>query len=111
MAGVFSSVQIDALIATNTTLDKSAVQGLRHADEQGGLSGMPLTQHSTEVIRQFRADMDSSIPIIGVGGIMSGADAQAKLAAGASLVQVYSGFIYRGPELVKECVEATKKAG
>jgi dihydroorotate dehydrogenase len=111
MAGVFSSVQIDALIATNTTLDKSAVQGLRHADEQGGLSGMPLTQHSTEVIRQFRADMDSKIPIIGVGGIMSGEAAQAKLAAGASLVQVYTGFIYRGPELVKECVEATKKAG
>jgi dihydroorotate dehydrogenase len=111
MAGVFSSVQIDALIATNTTLDKSAVQGLRHADEQGGLSGMPLTRHSTEVIRQFRADMAGSIPIIGVGGILSGADAVAKLAAGASLVQVYSGFIYRGPELVRECVEATKKAG
>ncbi len=111
MAGVFSSVQIDALIATNTTLDKSAVQGLRHADEQGGLSGMPLTRHSTEVIRQFRADMAGSIPIIGVGGIMSGTDALAKLEAGASLVQVYSGFIYRGPELVCECVEATKKAG
>lgn len=110
MAGMFSSVQIDALIATNTTLDKSAVQGLRHADEQGGLSGMPLTQHSTEVIRQFRADMDSKIPIIGVGGIMSGEAARAKLAAGASLVQVYTGFIYRGPALVKECVETTKKA-
>jgi dihydroorotate dehydrogenase len=108
MAGVFSSVQIDGLIATNTTLDKSSIQGLLHADEQGGLSGKPLTQHSTEVIRQFRADMDSQIPIIGVGGIMSGADAQAKLAAGASLVQVYSGFIYRGPDLVRECVEATR---
>jgi dihydroorotate dehydrogenase len=111
MAGVFSSVQIDALIATNTTLDKSAIQGLTHANEQGGLSGMPLTQHSTQVIQQFRADMDSQIPIIGVGGILSGDDAQAKLAAGASLVQVYSGFIYRGPELVRECVAATKKAG
>lgn len=111
MAGVFSAVQIDALIATNTTLDKSAVQGLPYADEQGGLSGMPLTQHSTEVIRQFRTDMDRNIPIIGVGGIMSGDNAQAKLAAGASLVQVYSGFIYRGPELVSECVQATKKAG
>ena len=111
MAKVFSSVQIDGLIATNTTLDKSAVQGLTHAEEQGGLSGMPLTQHSTEVIRQFRADMDKNIPIIGVGGIMSGEAAAAKLAAGASLVQIYSGFIYRGPELIRECVEATKKAG
>lgn len=111
MASVFSSVQLDALIATNTTLDKSAVQGLRHADEQGGLSGMPLTRHSTEVIRQFRADMAGSIPIIGVGGILSGVDAQAKLEAGASLVQVYSGFIYRGMELISECVDATKKAG
>lgn len=111
MAQVFSEVQIDGLIATNTTLDKSAVQGLPHANEQGGLSGKPLTQHSTEVIRQFRADMDSRIPIIGVGGILSGADAQAKLAAGASLVQVYSGFIYRGAGLVRECVEVTKKAG
>ncbi|WML90476.1 quinone-dependent dihydroorotate dehydrogenase [Thiothrix lacustris] len=111
MAEVFSSVGIDGLIATNTTLDKAAVQGLPHGEEQGGLSGKPLTQHSTEVIRQFRADMASQIPIIGVGGILSGADAQAKLAAGASLVQVYSGFIYRGPALVRECVEATKKAG
>lgn len=111
MAAVFSSVQIDALIATNTTLDKSAVQGLCHAQEQGGLSGMPLTQHSTQVIGQFRAAMDSQIPIIGVGGILSGEDAQAKLAAGASLVQVYSGFIYRGPTLVRECVAETKKVG
>lgn len=111
MATVFSSVGIDGLIATNTTLDKSVVQGLRHADEQGGLSGMPLTQHSTEVIRQFRADMDSQIPIIGVGGIMSGEAARAKLEAGASLVQVYTGFIYKGPELIRACVEATKKAG
>ena len=109
MAGVFSSVQIDALIATNTTLDKSAVQGLRYADEQGGLSGMPLTQHATEVIRQFRADMDNNIPIIGVGGVMSGEAAQAKLAAGASLVQVYTGFIYQGPELIKQCIQATKE--
>ncbi|EIJ33306.1 quinone-dependent dihydroorotate dehydrogenase [Thiothrix nivea] len=108
MALVFSSVQIDALIATNTTLDKSSVEGLQHAQEQGGLSGGPLTQHSTEVIRQFRTDMDSNIPIIGVGGILSGVDAKAKLEAGASLVQVYSGFIYRGPELIRECVEATQ---
>jgi dihydroorotate dehydrogenase len=111
MAKVFSDVKIDGLIATNTTLDKSAVQGLRYADEQGGLSGMPLAQHATQVIAQFRADMDGSIPIIGVGGIMSGEAAQAKLAAGASLVQVYTGFIYQGPDLIKACVAATKKAG
>lgn len=109
MAGVFSSVQIDALIATNTTLDKSAVQGLQYADEQGGLSGMPLTQHSTEVIRQFRASLDSQIPIIGVGGVMSAEAAQAKLDAGASLVQIYTGFIYHGPELIKQCIQATKE--
>lgn len=112
MAEVFSSVGIDGLIATNTTLDKSVVQGLPYADEQGGLSGMPLTRHSTEVIRQFRADMTGSIPIIGVGGIMSGKDALLKLEAGADLVQIYSGFIYRGPELIGEClVETMKKAG
>ncbi len=109
MAGVFSSVQIDALIATNTTLDKSAVQGLQYADEQGGLSGMPLTQHSTEVIRQFRASLDSQIPIIGVGGVMSAEAAQAKLDAGASLVQIYTGFIYHGPELIKQCIQVTKE--
>jgi dihydroorotate dehydrogenase len=68
-----------------------------------------LTQHSTEVIRQFRADMDRNIPIIGVGGVMSGEAAQAKLAAGASLVQVYTGFIYEGPELIKQCIQATKE--
>lgn len=107
MAGVFSSVGIDGLIATNTTLDKTVVQGLRHAEEQGGLSGMPLTQHSTEVIRQFRAGLDSRIPIIGVGGVISGEAAKAKLDAGASLVQIYTGFIYRGPELIQECVRAT----
>lgn len=111
MADVFSSVQIDGLITTNTTLERKSVEGLQHAQEQGGLSGKVLMAHSTEVLRQFRADMDRNIPLIGVGGISSGADAQAKLAAGADLVQVYSGFIYRGPELIRECVEATKKAG
>ena len=111
MAAVFSTVKIDGLIATNTTLDRSAVEGMPHADEQGGLSGMPLTHRSTEVIRQFRADMDSQIPIIGVGGIISGEAAKAKLEAGASLVQVYTGFLYRGPALIKECIEATHKAG
>ena len=111
MAQIFSEVQIDALIATNTTLDKSSIQGLRFADEQGGLSGMPLTKQSTEVIRLFREALAKTIPIIGVGGIMSGEDAKAKLAAGASLVQIYTGFVYQGPSLVKDCIAQTKKAG
>ena len=111
MAKIFSEVKIDALIATNTTLDKSSIQGIRFADEQGGLSGMPLTKHSTEVIRLFRDALDKTIPIIGVGGIMSGEDAKAKLAAGASLVQIYTGFIYQGPSLIKDCIVQTKKAG
>lgn len=111
MAKVFAEVEIDALIATNTTLDRSVVQGMHHAKEPGGLSGLPLNQQSTQVIQQFRAAMPASIPIIGVGGILSGDDAKAKLAAGASLVQLYTGFIYRGPALVKACIEATQKAG
>jgi dihydroorotate dehydrogenase len=111
MAKIFSSMGIDALIATNTTLDKASIQGIRFANEQGGLSGMPLTQRSTEVIRQFRDNLDKSIPIIGVGGIMAAEDAQAKLAAGASLVQIYTGFIYQGPRLIRQCIHATKKAG
>lgn len=111
MARVFAEVGIDALIATNTTLDRSVVQGMRYAKEQGGLSGLPLTQQSTQVIQQFRAAMPTTIPIIGVGGILSGEDAQAKLKAGASLVQVYTGFIYQGPSLIRDCISATKKAG
>lgn len=107
MSVVFSAVQIDALIATNTTLDRSAVQSLQQADEAGGLSGMPLTQQSTAVIRQFRAMLDSRIPIIGAGGIMDGAAAQAKLDAGASLVQLYTGLVYQGPALVGDCIRAT----
>ena len=97
---------MDAVIATNTTLDRTAVQGLEHAGEAGGLSGAPLTDVSTEVIRTLADTLAGRMPIIGVGGIFSGSDAVAKIQAGASLVQIYSGFIYRGPELVRECVEA-----
>ena len=110
MAAIFCEHQIDAVIATNTTLDKSAVQGVRHSDEQGGLSGQPLTQKSTEVIAAFYQHLAEDIPIIGVGGIMTGEDAAAKLAAGAKLVQLYSGFIYHGPRLIKDCVRATSAA-
>lgn len=99
---------IDAVIATNTTISREAVAGLPNADETGGLSGAPLTQRSTAVVRKLHEQLGSDIPIIGAGGIMSGADAADKLAAGASLVQLYSGLIYRGPVLVAEAVEATR---
>ncbi|HLU77838.1 MAG TPA: quinone-dependent dihydroorotate dehydrogenase [Burkholderiales bacterium] len=99
---------IDAVIATNTTISREAVAGLPNADETGGLSGAPLTQRSTAVVRKLHEQLGSDIPIIGAGGIMSGADAADKLAAGASLVQLYSGLIYRGPDLVAEAVEATR---
>ena len=92
----------DGVIATNTTLVRDAVQGLPNAEQAGGLSGAPLRDKSTAVIRQLAARLQSRIPIIGVGGILSGADAAEKINAGASLVQVYSGLIYRGPSLVKD---------
>lgn len=97
---------MDAVIATNTTLERSAVAGLPHAEEAGGLSGGPLTEASTQVIRTLAQELQGQLPIIGAGGILTGADAAAKIAAGASLVQIYSGFIYRGPELIRECVDA-----
>lgn len=96
----------DAVIATNTTLDRDAVQGSPFAQEAGGLSGAPLTEKSTRMIELLYAELGQQVPIIGVGGIMCGDDAAAKIAAGAKLVQVYSGFIYRGPALIRECAEA-----
>ncbi|MGB1255044.1 MAG: quinone-dependent dihydroorotate dehydrogenase [Thiolinea sp.] len=105
MAEVFTDVQIDALIATNTTLDKDLVRDFKHGTEQGGLSGKPLTLNSTEVIHSFYQHLGDDIPIIGVGGIMNADDAEAKVAAGARLVQLYSGFIYNGPRLIKDCVQ------
>ncbi|MFP3656259.1 quinone-dependent dihydroorotate dehydrogenase, partial [Burkholderia sp. SIMBA_052] len=83
--------RFEGVIATNTTLSRTAVQGLPHADEAGGLSGRPVFDASNEVIRKLRVEVGSEVPIIGVGGIFSGADAQAKLDAGASLVQLYTG--------------------
>ncbi|PCD01236.1 quinone-dependent dihydroorotate dehydrogenase [Halopseudomonas pelagia] len=106
VAGSLVEAGMDAVIATNTTLERTAVIGLEHADEAGGLSGGPLTDVSTEVIRLLADELKGRMPIIGVGGILQGADAVEKLKAGASLVQIYSGFIYRGPELVRECVDA-----
>lgn len=98
--------KMDGVIATNTTLSRDAVQGLNHADEMGGLSGSVMTEMSLEVTRKLAKALDRSIPIIGVGGIDSPEAAQARLDAGASLVQVYSAFIYQGPSLVKRIVKA-----
>ncbi|PKI17887.1 quinone-dependent dihydroorotate dehydrogenase [Colwellia sp. 12G3] len=95
---------IDGVIATNTTLSREGVEGLEFGDEQGGLSGQPVKEKSTLVIKLLSEALDNKLPIIGVGGIASSADANEKLQAGASLVQVYTGFIYQGPPLVKEIV-------
>jgi dihydroorotate dehydrogenase len=106
IAALLMMHRIDAVIATNTTIAREAVAGLPHAEETGGLSGAPVRAASTRVIRELTRHLQNEVPIIGVGGILSGADAQEKIAAGASLVQLYSGLIYRGPELVRECVQA-----
>lgn len=98
--------QMDGAIATNTTLDRSLVQGLKHADEAGGLSGLPVQQKSTAVLQQLRQAVGNDFPLIGVGGIVDGASAKAKLAAGANLVQCYTGFIYRGPSLLTEIIDS-----
>ncbi|HRY18549.1 MAG TPA: quinone-dependent dihydroorotate dehydrogenase [Candidatus Competibacteraceae bacterium] len=99
---------IDAVIATNTTFSRAGVEHLPHAREAGGLSGAPLMVRSTEVVRQLASVLGGELPIIAAGGILSGADAAAKIAAGASLVQIYSGLIYRGPALIKEAVVALR---
>ncbi len=97
---------IDGVIATNTTVERDAVKSLRHGAEAGGLSGAPVFAASNRVIAQLRAALGADYPIIGVGGVMSGADAKAKIAAGADLVQLYTGFIYKGPELVTQAAQA-----
>jgi dihydroorotate dehydrogenase len=102
--------KIDGVIATNTTITRDAVKGLHHGEEAGGLSGEPVFELSNKVIRALKSELGDALPIIGVGGIFSGADAAAKMQAGAALVQVYSGLIYRGPALVKECAAALRKS-
>ena len=102
--------RLDAVIATNTTLAREAVQGLPHADEAGGLSGLPLRDASTRVIRALAHHLKGEVPIIGVGGIHSGAAAAEKMAAGAQLVQLYSGLIYQGPALISACIDALHAA-
>lgn len=109
IAEVVAAAKIDGVICTNTTIDRAPVAGHRHANEAGGLSGKPLFAKSTAVLRDMTQRLGGKIPVIGVGGIVSGADAAAKLDAGASLVQFYTGMIYRGPTLIGECVEAIRK--
>jgi dihydroorotate dehydrogenase len=102
IADLLMQHQIDGVIATNTTLSRDAVKGMRHSEEAGGLSGVPVRNQSTVVIQQLSQQLQGALPIIGVGGIFSGADAVEKIAAGADLVQVYSGLIYQGPKLVHD---------
>lgn len=106
IAATLQRHRIDGVIATNTTIARDAVKALRHGDEAGGLSGAPVFEASNRVIAQLRAALGLAYPIIGVGGVLSAADAQAKIAAGANLVQIYTGFIYQGPALVSTAARA-----
>ena len=101
--------RMDAVIATNTSLAREGVEGLRHACEAGGLSGAPIRERATHVLAGFAAALKGELALIGAGGILSGADALEKIGAGASLVQLYTGLIYRGPGLIAECVKAIRK--
>jgi dihydroorotate dehydrogenase len=108
IAGTLKRNNVDGVIATNTTVARDAVQGQRHAQETGGLSGAPVLEPSNRVIRLLRSALGKAYPIIGVGGVISGADARSKIEAGADLVQIYTGLIYRGPALVEEAALALK---
>ena len=109
MAKLFLTCKIDAVIATNTTLSRQGVAGMTHADEAGGLSGAPLDPLANNVIVELKKHLKDNIPIIGVGGILSADDAQQKLKAGASLLQTYTGLIYKGPGLIKEIIKACQQ--
>ncbi|KEF32668.1 Dihydroorotate dehydrogenase [Marinobacter nitratireducens] len=109
VANALRETGLDGVIATNTTIDREAVTGHRHAGEAGGLSGAPVRAPSLRVIEGLYAELGESLPIIGVGGITDGESAAEKIRAGAKLVQIYTGFIYRGPELIREAVEAIRE--
>ncbi len=109
VARVLGDLRVDGVIATNTTIDRSEIKNHPLADQAGGLSGKPLYDKSTDVLRKLRTRLPADIPMIGVGGILSGADAAGKVAAGALLVQFYTGMIYRGPELINDCVRAIRR--
>lgn len=109
IAGMAEAViqnEFDGLIATNTTISRDAVKGMRHAQEQGGLSGAPIKEMANHVLAQFRSHLPPGIALIGTGGITKGEDAAEKLRLGADLVQFYTGFVYRGPDLVDDCLKA-----
>ena len=111
IADLLRQHRMDGVIATNTTLSRSGVEGMPRADETGGLSGQPVFERSTAVLTKLAEALAGEVPIIGVGGIMSGDDAVAKIDAGACLVQVYSGFIYHGPALIAEAAQAIARRG
>ncbi|WP_460132641.1 quinone-dependent dihydroorotate dehydrogenase [Pseudomonas sp. S1_E04] len=106
VAGALMASGMDAVIASNTTVSRAGVEGLQHADESGGLSGAPLRDKSTHVLRVLADELAGCLPIIADGGITEGRHAAEKIAAGASLVQIYSGFIYKGPALIRQSVDA-----
>jgi dihydroorotate dehydrogenase len=107
LAKLFTEEKLEGVIATNTTLSRTYVEGLPNGDERGGLSGAPLTVRATEMIAALAKALDGALPIIGVGGIMTGKDALEKLQAGAALVQIYSGLIYAGPGLITDSIESS----
>ncbi len=108
IADVLLAAKIDGLICTNTTIDRSVISGAPYTEQAGGLSGKPLFDKATSVLRGMAQRLGGKVPLIGVGGILSGDDAAAKIAAGASLVQFYSGMIYRGPVMIGECVDSIR---
>ncbi len=110
LAESFARCEIDAVIATNTTLSRNSVEGLPFAHETGGLSGQPVFELATKVVSQFKQSLPASIPIIAAGGIFSGEDALKKLDAGAQLVQIYTGFIYQGPALIHDIVTTIEQS-
>jgi dihydroorotate dehydrogenase len=109
LAQTFNEQSVEGIVATNTTVTRDAVEGYKYAQEQGGLSGAPVREMSNRVLKLFREHLNDSIPIIGVGGVFSAEEAEEKMHLGADLVQIYSGFIYEGPSLVKKTVERLAK--
>ncbi len=108
IAALLLQYKFDGAIATNTTIGRDAIRGHKHAIEAGGLSGKPVFSPSTEILRQMSKALKGNLPIIGVGGVMSADDAKQKINAGAALVQIYTGFIYHGPQLIRDCALALK---